>query len=294
MSSIYKNISGSQTIITYASHLSGSSYSAVVDVMKKNTWYSIYSVDFTALPTGSVYGDGPISINGVVWDRNSSANAEYMSYSSNGLSMKCNANASEWFDWERTAPLFVLPLKNLFVDSLSLFSDLSCYDIRIVAQVSGSNFSHNYEAVDVGVEISTSLPTTQNYVGVTRYFDAGCANQMRLAWVRNIANTGVFTANDYTNPNESLAIFTIEDLYGVTLATGFTSTPSSPINLNMPLQNSRLGPKINWGTYRFNTATVPPIQTAKELNFVFAINTSFAFRDFIGHLCRLYIQVKPK
>lgn len=291
MTKMYRNIFSNGAQYSFGAPLTNSVVSFLSHELSTSDWLTVYSVDFTTLPTGSVYGDGLIAINNVAWDRKNSANAEYMSYSANGLNIKVNKNPSEMYGISWTGPHFVLPLGNVFTSSYYHLGSVPDFDLRIVCQASGSNLNALHEGIGIGIELSTSLASKTN-VFLARDFDVNLNNLV----ITTINNSSAYTPFSVTNPYQSLFVFEITDQNRIMCSLGTTSTPSSSFDPNGNLSQTMFS-NTNFGTNNFSHDSSPIYYHYKDLNFFCSVDNSGNNgepSDASLQVFRLYVQVKPK
>ena len=253
-------------------------------------WFNVYEVDWTTLPISNIGTDGPININGVVWERINNVNALYMSLSgaNKGLEIKVNSNASRYDNAVRTAPALVLQLKNIPSISSSYY-DYNLYDLRLITQCSASNHDSNYEAAGIGLELSTSNTASLTYVGVAHLFHSTYGTRA-IAAFKGFNGTAV-DGPGYNLATENIFAITMTDPFEVNVGLSSSLTPSAsfdPVNITQ-----RHLAKFWWTGYVFNTG-VTASSTYKDYNLLLDVNTFNANKDLIGNFYRTYVQIRPK
>lgn len=288
MIKLYKNIIGNSSLISYNAPISGYS-STFAGCAPMADWLTLYSVDFTTLPTGSVYGDGPITINGITWDRINSAYAQYMSYSANGFELKANSLASEWWGTTRTFPGLVLPLSRVFSGSFSSIDLPNNFALRIIAQTSGFGENETYEQVECGLEVSSSINNHLSYC----IRSSGGDGFLYRGVQRCINGVSADTATNYSDLNCTVIVFNIENQFFVDFSTYSPPSEFAYFETTNSL-NARNAARVYWDNYGFASAKGFAFDKYSDLNFCFAPNTGNSNRDNVAYFTRFYVQVRAK
>ena len=277
-----------------SSYISGAHMSANTPTYVQDnpgTWTTIYEVDFTTLTTASLTANGPISFNGVSWDRNNTVNASWIALSgaTAGLELRANSNSSDFWQVTRTAPIVCLPFKNIPTLSSSYF-DANLYDLRIVYQMSGVNAGAASETSLAVIEKSSSLPT-QNWMA--------CMNR---SYTHEIIMEKCFNAGTPTgvNPDGVVTstrtkvggVILFNDLYGIQTQWFHVPSISGTFDLNAIQPATSINHE--WTTYTFANGIAPFVSDYRDYNFLCSVKTANTNKTAVARLFRFYFQVKPK